>query len=92
MALILNRRNVYTNSDVVLDGNEFQECTFQACRLIFKGEQPTALHGNHIAQDCRFVLVGAAQLTVNFLQQLAKPESGLSEMAKRSLPQLFSTT
>jgi hypothetical protein len=92
MPLILNRGNIYTQTDVVLDGNEFQNCTFQNCRLIFKGEQPTKLSGNSISGDSRFVLAGAAQLTMNFLQQMAKPESGLSEVVKGSFPQLFAAS
>jgi hypothetical protein len=83
--------SVFADSDVVLDGNEYRNCIFQNCRLIFRGLQPTSLSGNTIAGNSRFVFEGPARLTLNFLQALAKPTSGLNEVVKRSVPELFSS-
>jgi hypothetical protein len=89
--MTVHTKSVFSQSDVLLDGNEYRDCIFQSCRLIFRGEQPTALSGNRISGDSRFVLEGPAQLTMNFLKAMAKPNSGLSAVVKQSFPELFSS-
>ena len=81
-------KSTFTDEEVLLDGNEYRDCIFNKCRLVFRGEKPPVLSGNRL-NDSRFVFLGPAELTLNFLKELARPTSGISEIVKQSFPELF---
>lgn len=67
--MIKNIRNTYVQTQLKLDGNEFNECTFDRCTLEFSGTGPVSFI------DCKFTSVnwlfsGPAQNTLVFLNGL----------------------
>lgn len=64
-----NIKNKYERTTVRLDNNEFVECSFDECTLLYAGEGPVSM------VDCNFlnaqwVFVDAAQQTLQFLHGL----------------------
>jgi hypothetical protein len=59
----------FANETVVLDGNEYLNCTFTNCELIFQGTNGVLLQGIAF-NDCRWTFEGPAGLTVNFMTAL----------------------
>ena len=59
----------FTNETVVLDGNEYLNCTFTDCELFFHGTAGESLHGITL-NDCRWTFDGPAGLTINFMTAL----------------------
>lgn len=59
-----HRNAAFDKAEVVLDGNEYDGCTFISCTLVFSGGLPFGLRDNKISTDCRFEFRGAAANTV----------------------------
>jgi hypothetical protein len=59
----------FTNDTVVLDGNEYRNCIFTNCELIFRGANGVSLHGISL-NSCRWTFEGSAALTINFMTAL----------------------
>lgn len=72
----------FTNETVVLDGNEYLNCTFNNCELVFRGTDTVSLHGV-TANNCRWTFAGAAGLTVKFMTALY--QGGFSEMVDMTI-------
>ena len=72
----------FTNDTVVLDGNEYRNCTFTNCHIVFNANAPVSLHGINF-NDCRWTFDGPAGLTVNFLTSLY--QAGLTDMVDQTL-------
>jgi hypothetical protein len=83
--MIRQRGNHYQRTLVVLDGQEFHDCVFEHCRLVFRGEQATVLEGctfNHVA----WALDGPAATTLAFLAALYQGAGpGGRELVERTL-------
>ena len=71
----------FTDTDVLLDGNEYIHCVFTRCRLIYGGEGEVGLMYCHF-YDFRFVFQGHAASTVKFLSALYK--GGLTELVENT--------
>ncbi len=67
----------FTNETVVLDGNDYRNCTFTDCVIVFRGTAAVSLNGV-TANNCRWTFEGAAGLTVKFMTALY--QGGFSEM------------
>jgi hypothetical protein len=67
--MIKNIRNQYKNISVPLDNNEFVECQFEGCTMEFSGLGPVSMVGCKFT-NVRWVFLGAAQNTLNFLHGL----------------------
>ena len=67
----------FTNQTVVLDGNDYLNCTFTNCELVFRATGTVSLTGV-TANNCRWTFEGAAGLTVKFMTALY--QGGFSEM------------
>jgi hypothetical protein len=70
--------------DVLLDDNEFINCDFENCKMIYKGGQLPKL------QQCRFALCSwqldeAAQRTVLFLRAIYHSGPGGRELVEETL-------
>jgi hypothetical protein len=63
------RSSHFQDAPVLLDGNEYTDCEFRKCVLIFKAEAPFALNGCRLT-ECRFDFQGAAGVTIAFLKKL----------------------
>ena len=59
----------FLNTTEVLDGNQYEQCTFQGCRVIYRGGDIPSLVNCHFDQ-CRWQFDDAALRTVSFLQGL----------------------
>jgi hypothetical protein len=59
----------FENSDVELDGNEFDRCELVGCRLNYRGGEFPKI-SNSIITGCSFILLDAAQRTIEFLRAL----------------------
>lgn len=60
---------VFEQRDVLLDGNEFIRCTFNRCRIVFRGTGSVVL-GEPTFNDCGWYFNDAAGNTVAFLAML----------------------
>lgn len=87
--LAVHENKTFSNVDVELDGNDYQNCTFLNCTLIFRATKGCALNNNKFSGNTHLRFEGAAGSTLNFLKALAQPTSGLSEVVKKSFPDLL---
>jgi hypothetical protein len=75
MALYQDR--TFTNETVVLDGNDYRNCTFTDCVIVFRATAVVSMNGV-TTNNCRWTFEGAAELTVKFMTALY--QGGFSEM------------
>ena len=59
----------YHDTTVELDGHTFQNCTFDRCTLVYRGNDLPNLTNNSL-NECLFRFDDAAIRTIVFLQQL----------------------
>lgn len=64
MAQFKNR--TFEDQRMVLDGHEYDGCTFQRCELVYAGGKLPSLTNNNFDQ-CRWTFDGAAARTLAFL-------------------------
>jgi hypothetical protein len=64
-----HKAETFENRSVVLDGDEYEDCTFRNCSLIYKGGEPPRLVNNYL-ENCSWQFQDAAERTVNFLKGL----------------------
>jgi hypothetical protein len=72
------------NETVVLDGNEFVGCTFQSCKLVYKGGELPRLQRCHFAR-CSWHLEEAAQRTIQFLRGIYHSGPGGRDLIEDTL-------
>ena len=60
----------FTGQRVLLDGSQFDGCTFTACQIVYRGGKTRIT--NCTIQGCRFTLEDAAIDTLRFLSELYK--------------------
>jgi hypothetical protein len=75
----------YENTQEHLDGNEYIECTFQGCTLVYSGGILPILHGCSM-NDCSWKFDGAAERTVAFMSALY--HGGGKELIDKTLEQI----
>ena len=56
----------FEDKTVILDGEEFEDCTFVECKLIYRGGEPPRLSNNKF-HGCTWELEDAALRTISFL-------------------------
>ena len=61
------RKNTYDTATLVLDGNDYVECYFKRCTLIYKGGPVFRLINNYF-DDATFLFDGPAASTVAVLR------------------------
>ena len=59
----------FVDQAMVIDGNEYTDCRFERCELIFTGALLPKLVRNHF-QDCKYTFDGPAARTVQFMSAL----------------------
>src|SRR5438045_5309205 len=59
----------FRDQDLQLDGNEYESCKMENCRLFFGATAPVDLSNNKI-DGSTFVFQGAALLTLGFMTKL----------------------
>ena len=58
----------FSNQRVVLDEDEFFECTFNRCEIVYQGGDKAYLVGCRFEDQCSFRFEGAALRTLAFLR------------------------
>jgi hypothetical protein len=74
----------FERSELLLDGNRYERCTFYDCRLIYRGDDETYVTGSSFEQ-VSFVLDGPAERTMRFLVDLGKVRDGGQELLESFL-------
>lgn len=67
--MALTKFKEFTNETVVIDGEEYETCTFEGCRLVFAGGTVPEFY-DCVFRECDWSLIGAAENTVGFLASL----------------------
>jgi len=67
----------FSNETVVLDGNEYRNCTFTNCEIVFNATAPSSLNGINFI-DCRWTFNGPAGMTIDFMTALY--QAGMTEL------------
>ncbi len=67
----------FANETVALDGNDYLNCTFTNCEIVFSGTASVNLNGVNF-NDCRWTFEGPAGMTVNFMTALY--QAGMTEL------------
>ena len=80
--MVRHQDATFTNQLVVLDGNDYVNCSFTNCELVFRGTDTVSMNG-FTADNCRWTFDGAAGLTLKFLSALY--HGGFSEMIDLTL-------
>lgn len=83
--MIKNMRNHYENTRVLLDNNEFSDCTFVNCIMEYGGTGPVSM------VNCKFnnpqwVFVGPAGNTLQFMRAMYQ---GMGEVGKQLIEKTF---
>ena len=79
-------KQTFESSTIHLDGNEFIECSFVRCKLLFGG-QSVPVTRNCQMTDCEMQFVGASHLTIRLLSlMLQMPEFRASILSQLELP------
>lgn len=68
--MVVNRGRTYEKKTVLLDGNEYTDCTFIDCRLVYSGSGKVGLSGCRLVNST-FHFEGAAGNAMAFLNALA---------------------
>ena len=66
---------IFTNQTIDIDDNEFYDCTFIGCRIIYKGGE-TTLKGNSYDESTTYTFSGAAANTLAILSALYADRGG----------------
>jgi len=73
-----------TNNTVILDGNEFVNCEFDSCKMVYRGgEMPKLQHCQF--SHCTWHLEDAAQRAVLFLRSIYHSGPGGRELVEETL-------
>jgi hypothetical protein len=78
----------FKSKDIILDGEEYEDCTFVDCRLLYCGGEPPMLSANSFVR-CTWELDGAALRTLGFFAVLNM--IGMRELAEGWIAQVLGT-
>src|SRR5690349_5267635 len=80
--------NNYKRSSVNVDGKQFENCTFEDCKLVYSGGEPPSFVNCTFTANLDLVFDGAAGNTVQFLKVMASPKSGMQSLVAQIFPAL----
>ena len=75
--MALHEGAAFSNETVVLDGNEYRNCTFTDCEIVFNATAPVSLHGINFI-SCQWTFDGPAGLTIDFMTSLY--QAGMTQL------------
>jgi len=70
--MIRNQGCTFKHSGVELDGQEFIDCIFDHCRIVYPGGPLPRFSGKTVFDTCEFKFEGAAGDTIEMLKLLAR--------------------
>ncbi len=83
-----NQGKSFTGVTEVIDGNQYNECHFQNCRMIYRGGELPRISGCHF-ENCQWQFEDAAERTLIFMRQLYHGMgSGGAQLVEATLAQL----
>lgn len=75
------------NETVILDGNQYVQCEFTQCKLVYEGGVVPRLQGCHFVR-CTWALEEAARRTTLFLRGIYHSGPGGRELVEQTLRQI----
>ena len=72
----------FKNEAIKLDGNEYTNCTFEKCELIYAGYGSVSLAGNEFI-GCKWTFIDSAQRTIQFMTALY--HGGAKELIEKTI-------
>jgi hypothetical protein len=69
--MVQHSGNRFTGARVEIDGQSFENCTFDRCAVIFKATAPSQFNGCTL-NACSFGFEGPAAMTLKFMSDLYK--------------------
>jgi hypothetical protein len=79
------REEIFTDERIYLDKNDYWDCKFKQCKIIFDATGPVVLKRPTLI-DCQFVFEGPAEKTLQFMRRLYAGEMGpMGQKAFREL-------
>lgn len=72
----------FANETVVLDGNDYVNCTFTNCEIVFRATASVSLNGVNFT-DCRWTFDGPAGMTINFMTALY--QAGITDLIDQTI-------
>ncbi|MFN0198296.1 MAG: HNH endonuclease [Planctomycetaceae bacterium] len=78
----------FKKQSIVVDGKKFTNCTFEQCRLVYKGGELPAFSGCNLP-SCHWVFDESAANTIRMLHYIYHGFNGGHDWGKRTLEQLF---
>lgn len=82
---IQNTNNIYHGTTVPVDGQDFRNCVFQNCRILYSGGAMPSIVGCNFS-NCQFDFDGAARRTLVYLYNIYH---GLGEHGKTHIEAIF---
>lgn len=75
------QKQIINDQQVLLDGNEFRECKFVNCHILYAGIMPPVLINNEF-DTCTFGFTGPAQNLINFMSAMYQGNPGFQKLAE----------
>lgn len=61
--------HTFSNAIEVVDGNQYSECRFENCQMVYRGGEIPTIANSHF-QDCEWRFEDAAERTLHFMKHL----------------------
>jgi len=68
-------KKTFSNETLNVDGNDYNQCTFRTCRLVYAGG-PLPVFKDFNFDNCSFELKDAADRTIAFLNSVGQIQGG----------------
>jgi hypothetical protein len=83
-----NQGKTFSAASEVIDGNQYNECRFDNCKLIYRGGELPRISGCHF-ENCQWQFEEAAERTLVFMRQLYHGMgAGGAQLVEATLAQL----
>ena len=80
--MALHEGATFANETVVLDGNDYRNCTFTNCEIVFNATSSVSLNGINF-NDCQWTFGGPAGTTINFMTALY--QAGVTDLIDQTI-------
>jgi hypothetical protein len=64
-----SKGQTFSHVTEVIDGNQYQDCRFENCKMVFRGGEIPLISGCHF-ENCQWQFEDAAERTLVFMRQL----------------------
>ena len=81
----------FRNESIELSGNRFHDCTFEKCKLIYRGDISPTFKDNHFI-DSVFEFADAAMRTIYFLSGMYHAGNGGREIVEDAFERIRQNT